>query len=1180
MKQLLNPTRRFAALLLMMVSVLSARALDFRMTEITWTFDTVTTVTQADEVQNLGGIYYQGGAKSGLNALAQPASGTFSDGTTWTTSQPFVLVGNAFKDSYLEGKHRMAGAYNSSFARALAFNVTTPGTCYVVMKTTTAAGSGNFGLHFQYKGFEAKWTHTSATKPLSGELTELTLTAGSTGTFWIASAQTAEVYAVRFVPASDESGLVVKEAQQPAELKQLANGVWAADFGRDAFGQIELTLTGNEGDVVTVRLGECKTGSRINRTPGGSRRYKALTVTLHEGTHTYRPEIPADSRNTGADAVHIPMETGEVLPFRYVEVEGYGGTLAKEDVVRQFVHYRWNDDASNFHCSNDTLNRVWDLCKYSMKATSFAGIYVDGDRERIPYEADALINQLGHYANDCEFTLARRTFDWLMRNPTWPTEWSLQMVLIAWNDYLYSGDKALLEQWVDLLRPHTLEAFRNDETGLITTLAVEQTAERLLTVNRSTNLRDIVDWPHGGEDDGFEYTDYNAVVNAYHYETLKCMAKIYEALGRTAESEEMKAKSEAFAAAYNAAFLDTTEGIYRDGVGSAHSSLHANMFALCFGLVPDEYVESVTAFVVSRGMACSVYGSQFLLDALYNGGNGRAAFRLMTSTASRSWWNMIREGSTITMEAWGDAFKPNQDWNHAWGAAPANIIPFRLMGIRPTAPGFTRAEIRPQTALLKEAECHVPTIHGQIAATVSRTNESYTLSVNIPQGIAADVYLPLPATATYTLYIDDAEVQAVATERGFLLMAQGMTGNHVLRVTHPFVEDPVDEDVPTMGALMETVEYDFTDTSVWGAQTISDGTEHIYDATGQTATTGVSFLFESGGAAWDGGSVKISKAANTTNSINYIKVTVPASCSADITATAPNNSRRITAGFSLGAETVKITEADKTVTISNDGGSAADLYICAPYAPNGSVKKIRVYDPNALVKHTYSVNFVDSEGNIVREDAFYGSAEEDKDYTLALPKAFDDDDGYYWVLAGSQGKTDFSVTRHMGTTSEIVNYTYAKDPSIVYYLDLDGTVFPKASNGGASTVDDLYTDILPAGQYSVEIYINATLSSQTRDVSVYLGDISMGKFEDTGVKTVSLNLPAPSAVKISHDSGRSNYVDYILVRRTGELPTAINELPTDDHTWQVFYDLQGRKVRNPSKQGLYISREGKKIMIR
>ncbi len=72
------------------------------------------------------------------------------------------------------------------------------------------------------------------------------------------------------------------------------------------------------------------------------------------------------------------------------------------------------------------------------------------------------------------------------------------------------------------------------------------------------------------------------------------------------------------------------------------------------------------------------------------------AYSLLTATNDRSWWNMIRSGSTITMEAWDMKYKPNSDWNHAWGAAPANIIPGYMWGIAPAEPGFAKAVIRPQ----------------------------------------------------------------------------------------------------------------------------------------------------------------------------------------------------------------------------------------------------------------------------------------------------------------------------------------------------------------------------------------------------------------------------------------------------------------------------------------------------
>ena len=90
-----------------------------------------------------------------------------------------------------------------------------------------------------------------------------------------------------------------------------------------------------------------------------------------------------------------------------------------------------------------------------------------------------------------------------------------------------------------------------------------------------------------------------------------------------------------------------------DGIGTDHASLHANMMPLAFGLVPEEHYESVVEFVKSRGMACSVYGSQFLMDGLYNAGEADYALDLLAGTAERSWYNMIRIGSTITLGSLG-----------------------------------------------------------------------------------------------------------------------------------------------------------------------------------------------------------------------------------------------------------------------------------------------------------------------------------------------------------------------------------------------------------------------------------------------------------------------------------------------------------------------------------------------
>src|SRR5205814_6290826 len=123
----------------------------------------------------------------------------------------------------------------------------------------------------------------------------------------------------------------------------------------------------------------------------------------------------------------------------------------------------------------------------------------------------------------------------------------------------------------------------------------------------------------------------------------------------------------------------------------------------------------VAEFVKSRGMACSVYGAQYLLEALYEAGEAGHALALMTARTDRSWTHMARDvGTTMTLEAWDNRYKPNQDWNHAWGAAPANILPRKLMGVEPEEAGFRKVRIRPRPGSLEWARLDLPTIRGPV----------------------------------------------------------------------------------------------------------------------------------------------------------------------------------------------------------------------------------------------------------------------------------------------------------------------------------------------------------------------------------------------------------------------------------------------------------------------------------
>jgi hypothetical protein len=508
----------------------------------------------------------------------------------------------------------------------------------------------------------------------------------------------------------------------PAKIAKLGDGTFFADFGRDAFGYLTLTLDSPDARTIEVHLGEkLRADGRLDRKPGGSTRYARATVDLKPGRNRVRVETPPDKRNTSGDAIRVPESLGVILPFRYAEIANLPGDLAEENLRQVRVHYPFDEDASSFTSSDEHLNAIWDLCKYSIRATSAFGVYVDGDRERIPYEADAYINQLSHYAVDREFSLARFSHEYLLTHPTWPTEWKQHSVLIAHADWMQTGNLDSVRRNYDLLKTQKVLSKHARGDGLLDT----------------HELRDVVDWPPG-ERDGFVLSPVNTVVNAFHYRTLVLVAEMAEAIGKADDAGAFRREAKRVFDAFNATLFDPARGIYVDGAGIEHASLHANLFALAFDLVPEQRKPKVINFIQSRGMACSVYPAQFLLEAMFGHDRADDAVNLLVSDSDRSWRNMLRVGSTITLEAWDAKYKPNLDWNHAWGAAPANLLPRCILGVRPIEPGFGKVLVRPRLGPLAFARGTVPTVRGPIRVDATPDR----IELEIPANVTARVVLP------------------------------------------------------------------------------------------------------------------------------------------------------------------------------------------------------------------------------------------------------------------------------------------------------------------------------------------------------------------------------------------------------------------------------------------------------
>lgn len=551
---------------------------------------------------------------------------------------------------------------------------------------------------------------------------------------------------------------VITTRELPTKAIHRPDDVWFLDFGRDAFGTVELDVPVKSAAPIVVRLGEVAAagGDALSvpmpGSPACSRRFRELRMELLPGQRC-RVALPRPMADdgyqtrgydcTGARTIACPAHIGEMMPFRYVEIAGAPADFRPEQVARIMAHYPFDDQASGFQSTDADLNRVWDFCKYTVKATSCFGIYIDGDRERLVYAGDAWIAQLAHAALDSDYTLGSVTLARLLEEGCWCYEWALVLPAMAWTDYMHTGDREFLQRHYAALHTMALWDLKRADGLLVTGELVRPHPLFDKLHNRDRMFRDLVDWPAVLRD-GCEIGRVNICANVLHWHALRRLADIAAALGRNVESDGIRAEAVRVGDAIQRVFLDTGRGLFVDCEGGTHSSLHANALPLALGLVNSDQAPHSMEFLAARGMQCGPWGALFLLEALFRADAADPARALMTADGDRGWLGMLRQGATMTMECWNAALKPNQTWGHVWGASPAHIIARYLMGVRPLAPGFTKALIAPQPGGLAAARLHTPTIHGGIVVQFARTENTFHLEMEIPDGMTAESRIPTP----------------------------------------------------------------------------------------------------------------------------------------------------------------------------------------------------------------------------------------------------------------------------------------------------------------------------------------------------------------------------------------------------------------------------------------------------
>jgi alpha-L-rhamnosidase len=505
---------------------------------------------------------------------------------------------------------------------------------------------------------------------------------------------------------------------KPLSIRPIERG-YLIDFGSELTGQFTMRAQGIPGQTVIIRCGEELLTSE-------SVRYEMRCNCTYQDTWTL----------SGEEDV---LGLYDYKAFRYVEVLAPTNAGIKPDSFAAIVrHYPLNEEACRFESSNTLLNSIWTICKNGIKYGTQES-YVDcPSREKGQYLGDNTIITHSHAYVSGDLRMYRKALEdfALLSGRVCPgfmavapghfmqeiADFSLQWPLQLLQYYKLSGDRLFLEA----MYPAAVQLIRHCE-------AYQREDGLLDSVNDKWNL---VDWPENLRD-GYDFAlikgntqGCHNVINAFYYGALSAVAEIREALHMAPYSDD---SAERFRTAFVQTFYDPKNKRFVDAERSRHSSLHANVLPLLFGLSPEEAVQPIVELVREKRLSCGVYMSYFVLKALAVAGEYELLYDLIVSEDLHSWGNMVKEGATTCFEAWSKDLKWNTSLCHPWASAPIPLLIEEIFGIKPAAPGWTQVRFSPRMPdSLREVKLSFLTPAGEI-----RFEYSGGLSeLSVPDGVA------------------------------------------------------------------------------------------------------------------------------------------------------------------------------------------------------------------------------------------------------------------------------------------------------------------------------------------------------------------------------------------------------------------------------------------------------------
>lgn len=500
------------------------------------------------------------------------------------------------------------------------------------------------------------------------------------------------------------------------------------------------------------------------------------------------------------------------------------GTVSIDSLSLNFSAFLGTADTFTgwFECSDTALSQFWfdaaytnEMCTDTFLTNSTDPRFADSPtldgkqvlfdgakRDRDPYVGDLAVSARTLFLTHADAIAAKNVLADLaihQRSDGWIPPASINNYTLSLYDYplwwvvcsydliWYTGDKAYATTYYQTLL-NVLDKYYPASTDPSTSLLNKG-------LGTSGGYGDYAFLPRTGT-----ITYYNAL----YVHALQDAAAIATYLGHTSDAARWTARANTVSNATNKYLWDPTVGAYLDSVNSTTHGQDGNSIAIIAGIASTSRATSALNYwttlalpygnpffdndELGSGFSERVYAflSYFELEARFLSGQGDSAIAeikrlygwMSTNDPYLTFWEGIGPNGQMYEQGFTSAA-------HGWSTGVLPALTNYILGVKPTAPGFSQWTIKPIPAGgVTWANGQVPTPWGAIDVswTLAQADYSFYMDLDIPTSTSG--FISVPVTTRLDVVAVNGVVVTNATQTpGYIKFAHGASGKHTVTVT-------------------------------------------------------------------------------------------------------------------------------------------------------------------------------------------------------------------------------------------------------------------------------------------------------------------------------------------------------------------------------------------------------------